>query len=162
MKAIYSQKGETLDYTATEAVEYGAVVDLATRVGVAAADIPANGQGHVHVVGVFEMDKKTDEKITVGAAVYYDKAEDKITGKSAEGVIPAGYAVAEADTTATTVLVNIACPPAAPAAAGASGDIESKLAEYQKKITVSGILKGTGDGTVEAAVSGVDYAAAGG
>ena len=36
MKGIYWQKGDTLDYTPKEAVEYGQVVDLTTRIGVAA------------------------------------------------------------------------------------------------------------------------------
>lgn len=40
----------------------------------------------------------------------------------------------------------------------AGGDIDSKLAEYQKKITANGILKGDGNGTITAASAGVDYA----
>ena len=49
MKGIYWQKGDTLDYTPKEAVEYGQVVDLITRIGVAASDIAANEQGQLHV-----------------------------------------------------------------------------------------------------------------
>lgn len=106
MKATYWQKGETLDYTPTDAVKNGAVVDLDTRVGVAGSDIAAGDQGWVHVVGVFEMDKATNEAITMGAAVYYDATNDVIT-TAAEGNTTAGYAAAPAAATDTTVLVKL-------------------------------------------------------
>ena len=49
MSAKYWQRGETIDYTTTEALANGDVVDLATRIGVAGDDIPAKGTGAVHV-----------------------------------------------------------------------------------------------------------------
>lgn len=106
MNAKYWQKGETLDFTPTEAVENGAVVDLGTRVGVAGTAIAAGEQGQVHVVGVFIMDKTENEAITMGASVYYDAEADAITA-TAEGNTPAGYAVAVAAATDTTVLVKL-------------------------------------------------------
>ena len=72
MNAKYWQKGETLDYTPTEAVKNGAVVSLGTRIGIAGSDIAANEQGQIHVVGVFEMAKDGAE-IALGAAVYYTR-----------------------------------------------------------------------------------------
>ena len=55
MSAKYWQRGETIDYTATDDLANGDVVNLATRIGVAGDDIAAGETGAVHVVGVFEM-----------------------------------------------------------------------------------------------------------
>lgn len=113
MNAKYWQRGETLDYTPAAAVKNGAVVDLTTRIGIAGSDIAAGEPGQVHVVGVFEMDKATTVAITMGAAVYYDKANDKITTVASTGTdpvvknTPAGYAAADAAQAATTVLVKL-------------------------------------------------------
>ena len=57
MTAKYWQKGEVLDYKASAAVKNGEVVSLGTRIGVAGEDIAAGETGHLHVVGVFEMEK---------------------------------------------------------------------------------------------------------
>ena len=105
MNAKYWQKGETLDYTPTEAVKNGAVVSLGTRIGIAGSDIAANEQGQIHVVGVFEMAKDGAE-IALGAAVYYNEANDQITA-SADGAVPAGYAVQAATAADATVLVKL-------------------------------------------------------
>ena len=51
MSAKYWQRGETIDYTPTDDLANGDVVDLATRIGVAGNDIPAGETGAVHVVG---------------------------------------------------------------------------------------------------------------
>lgn len=113
MNAKYWQKGETLDYTPDEAVANGAVVSLGTRIGIAGSDIPANEQGQIHVVGVFELAKDTSVAITMGAAVYYSATNDNITTVASTGSspvvnnIPAGYAAADASNTATTVLVKL-------------------------------------------------------
>lgn len=105
MNANYWQKGETLDYIPTEAVKHGGVVSLGTRIGIAGADIAANEQGQIHVVGVFEMAKDGAE-IALGAAVYYNADDDQITA-NADGNIPAGYAVQAAKAADTTVLVKL-------------------------------------------------------
>ena len=105
MNAKYWQKGETLDYTPTEAVKNGAVVSLGTRIGIAGSDIAANEQGQIHVVGVFEMAKDGAE-IALGAAVYYNEVNDQITVTAADAV-PAGYAVQAAKAADTTVLVKL-------------------------------------------------------
>lgn len=106
MKATYQQKGETLYYTPEENVESGAVVDLGTRIGIAGAAIPSGEAGNVHVVGVFAMTKAEGEAIDLGAAVCYDSAADAITA-AADGNTPAGYAVASAAATDSTVLVKL-------------------------------------------------------
>lgn len=120
MKATYWQKGEVLDFTPTEDVKNGQVVPIGSRVGVAGSDIPAGEQGHLHVVGVFEMDKATGEEITMGTALYYDAANDCVTAAASTEVpgegegktetvtnTPAGYAAGDADKKAATVLVKL-------------------------------------------------------
>ncbi len=106
MKATYWQKGEVLDFTPTEDVKNGQVVPIGSRVGVAGSDIAANEPGHLHVAGGFEMDKAAGEAVTMGAALYYDAANDCVTA-AGEGATPAGYAAAGADAKAATVLVKL-------------------------------------------------------
>ena len=106
MKAVYYQRGETLDYFPEEDVESGAVVSLGTRVGVAAAPIPAGEQGAVHMVGVFAMAKTDGEAIEQGTSLYYDAAADAVTATEG-GNTPAGYAAASAAATDATVLVKL-------------------------------------------------------
>lgn len=86
MSAKYWQRGEAIDYTATDALANGDVVDLATRIGVAGDDIPAGETGTVHIVGVFEIPKATGA-VTVGQALYWDKTAKNIT--TAAGSSPA-------------------------------------------------------------------------
>lgn len=106
MKATYYQRGETLDYIPEEDMEAGAVVPLGTRIGIAAAPTPAGELGHIHVTGVFILEKASTEEIKMGATVYYDAAADSVT--AAEGSnIPAGYAAADAAAADATVLVKL-------------------------------------------------------
>ena len=114
MNARYWQRGETLDYTATEAVTNGQVVSLGNRIGVAGNDIAESATGALHVTGVYVMDKKASEKITMGTPVYYDTTADEITATE-KGNVPAGYAAADAEASDATVLVNIGDPDGAPA-----------------------------------------------
>ena len=96
MNARYWQKGETLDYTATEkAVTNGQVVSLGGRIGVAGNDIAKGETGALHVTGVFIMEKAASVTVTMGAALYFDESEEKITTVAA-GNVPAGYAAADA------------------------------------------------------------------
>ena len=104
MTAKYWQKGEVLDYKASAAVKNGEVVSLGTRIGVAGEDIAAE-TGHLHVVGVFEMEKATGD-VTMGAALYYSATDKKIT-TTASGNVPAGYAAAPAASADETVLVKL-------------------------------------------------------
>ena len=89
------------------------MVSLGTRIGVAGEDIAAGETGHLHVVGVFEMEKAAGA-MTMGAAVYYDETAKKITtvastGESSSKVnnIPAGYAAAPAASADENVLVKL-------------------------------------------------------
>lgn len=108
MSAKYWQRGETIDYTATDELANGDVVDLATRIGVAGDDIAAGETGTVHVVGVFEIPKATGA-VTVGQALYWDKTNKNITtaAGSSQANTPAGWAVAAAQSADATVLVKL-------------------------------------------------------
>lgn len=122
MNARYWQKGETLDYIAAEeAVTNGQVVSLGNRIGVAGNDIAEGETGALHVTGVYIMDKAASVAVAMGAPLYYDEAEEKITTEAA-GNIPAGYAAADAAASDGTVLVNIGDPNGAAAEVAAVHD----------------------------------------
>lgn len=75
MNARYWQKGETLDYTATEeAVTNGQVVSLGGRIGVAGNDIAKGETGALHVTGVFIMEKATSVAVTMAPPSTLTKA----------------------------------------------------------------------------------------
>lgn len=100
--AEFIQKGDTLNYTASSAaVKAGAVINLTSRIGVAAADIAKGETGAVHVVGVFEL-PLTDDSIAQGAAVYWDGSG--VTATAGENT-PAGFVfeVLSADTVAVKI-----------------------------------------------------------
>ena len=85
MTAKYWQAGEVLDYTPSDnAVANGEVVSLGTRIGVAGADIAKGATGPLYVEGVFYMDKASGA-VTMGAALYYDVANKKITTVASTG-----------------------------------------------------------------------------
>lgn len=104
-KATFWQRGETLDYrNNTDAViEENTIIDLNTRVGITGTYINPGEMGSLHVCGIYEMPKKDETAIALGAAVYFDG-----TGITAtEGSTPAGYAAAEAKDVDTTILVKL-------------------------------------------------------
>ena len=105
MKAEYLQRGEALDYTnATEnTIPAGAVVTIATRLGVAGCDIPPGKTGSLHVCGVFEIAKSGTTAVEMGQTLYFDGTGVTDTA----GDIVAGYAAAPADAAAETVLVQL-------------------------------------------------------
>ena len=108
MSAKYWQRGETIDYTATDDLANGDVVNLATRIGVAGDDIAAGETGAVHVVGVFEM-PKAPGAVTVGQALSGAAAAENspTPAGSSPANTPAGWAVAAAGSSDATVLVKL-------------------------------------------------------
>ena len=107
MKAIYKQKGESLDYTnnGTATIEAGELVVIEKHVGVAGCTIKAGETGSIHVVGVFEVPcKALTSPLKVGQDVYF-KPTDGVTTTSTD--TPLGYVVKAAENGATSVLVRI-------------------------------------------------------
>lgn len=116
MKAMYLQRGETLDYknTTDATIPAGSVVAIKTHIGVAGTDILPGATGSLHVSGVFTMAKADGKEVVMGDALYMDTESDNLTTE-AEGNVPAGYAAADAASTDPTVQVNISDPPASTA-----------------------------------------------
>ncbi len=104
MKAKYWQKGENLDYVnKTEAmIEFGDVVVLSNRIGVAGDDILPNESGVVHVTGVFSFEKSAREEITAGTEVFYTDS-----GIAKEGTVKAGYVTEDSSADSVKVFVKI-------------------------------------------------------
>ena len=115
MKAEYLQRGEALDYTnATEnTIPAGAVVTIATRLGVAGCDIPPGKTGSLHVCGVFKVKKTGTAAVAMGTTVYFDgtgltdAADNGKTSTEKVEYTPAGYAAAPAAAGDETILVQL-------------------------------------------------------
>ena len=105
MAAIFYQTGDVIDYTAAEALSFGDVVDLTTRIGVAGAAIARDAAGPVQVTGVYRIPKATGA-VTVGQALYWAKSAKNLT-TTADSNTPAGWAVAPAASEDPDVLVKI-------------------------------------------------------
>lgn len=103
-KAIYFQRGETLDYLneTDEIIEAGTIIDLKTRIGVAGCDILPGEMGSLHVTGVFEIEKTDTAAIEQGAEIGFDG-----TGAVVGSGTPAGYAAKKSTETDKTVFVKL-------------------------------------------------------
>lgn len=101
--ATYRQNGKTIDFinSGSAAIAYGEVVNLATRVGVAAENIAIGDTGSVNVEGVFEEVCIT-AAINPGTLVYWDTGNKNITNVSA-GNIPAGWCIEPKPLNQTTI-----------------------------------------------------------
>lgn len=96
MKAIYMQKGESLNYKNDTAamIEAGDVVVFENRIGIAGTNIRPEELGSLHMVGVFRVPKKAGEEIKAGADLYYS-ADGMTTTAGADGAGVVGYAVSD-------------------------------------------------------------------
>lgn len=107
-KAIYWQRGETLDYKNNEplTIEANTIITFGKRIGIAGTDILPGEVGSLHVTGIFEMPKTTAGEIKLGTDVYFDGSG--ITNVVGEETILAGYAAQAAAASDTVVLVKLA------------------------------------------------------
>lgn len=122
MKAEFRQKGDTLNYInpTDDFVEAGTLVIFGDICGITATDIAPGQLGTLATTGVWEMPKDA-AKITGGAKVYYDEANDVVTATASttqkaedEGGtdttinnVFVGIAVKDADADATIVAVRL-------------------------------------------------------
>lgn len=142
MNARYWQRGETLDYTATEAVTNGQVVSLGNRIGVAGNDIAEGATGALHVTRRVHHGQESLRENHHGAPVYYDATADEITATE-KGNVPAGYAAATAEASDATVLVNIGDPDGAPAVHNSLALKGEDGKVYDITVATGGTLKAT-------------------
>ncbi len=87
MSVSFVQDGNSIDYTPAADVSAGDVVVQTDLIGVAKLDIPANIQGALAVVGVFDFPKATGggTAIAAGATVYWDVADTQAKEDSESG-----------------------------------------------------------------------------
>ena len=107
MSATFKQNGELIDYTnpsSSVGLDYGAVVDLDTRIGIVTADIAASGTGTLAVTGVYELPAINTAAFTLGQEVYWNGTA--LTGNGAN-LTPAGWCVAAKAETATVVSIKL-------------------------------------------------------
>ncbi|MBR9837032.1 MAG: DUF2190 family protein [Rhodobacteraceae bacterium] len=105
MKNFKSQ-GNTLTFTAGAAYLSGAGVLLGSIFGVAAGDIASGEDGVINLVGVYELPKTASQAWTVGAAIYWDDANDEATTVAEDNVL-IGAAVAAVGSGAEEVLGTV-------------------------------------------------------
>lgn len=107
MKAKFLHDGKAIDITAgASGIAAGDIVIEGALIGVAKTDIPANTVGAIAVEGVYDIVKKTDAVLTIGADVYWNATSAYAMGSSA-GLTKIGTAVAAAVSGAETVKVKI-------------------------------------------------------
>lgn len=103
--AIYIQSGESLDYqnATEELISAGTAILFGKRIGVIGGDIPPGETGAVHVVGVFEIPKKSGVALSAGDNIVFTESDgiDKATGDVM------GYAVKAANAQDETAVVKI-------------------------------------------------------
>ena len=111
MIARFVQDGLAINYRPSEAVAAGEVIVLGSLVGIARLDIAADTLGALATVGVFEIDKAA-EAVTLGAVLYWDATEKKVTATATAVYI--GKAVTAADAADEKVNVLLNAPHVAP------------------------------------------------
>lgn len=106
----YIQPGDVLDVTPAAEVLSGAgfLIGSGTTglIGVAIATIPANTIGSVRVSGVFELPKLGTDVVAVGAQLYWDDINKRLTLTATNNSF-AGWAVEAAGNGVTTVKIRL-------------------------------------------------------
>lgn len=106
MTTKYVMSGGVIDYVAGSAVTSGQVLLIGVRVGVALAAIASGATGAVRMLGIFTIAKLSSDVVTVGAALYWDNTNSRMTLTSAGNTL-AGFATAAAGNGVTTVEISI-------------------------------------------------------
>lgn len=109
VKAIYWQKGETIDFLneTEETIEAGEVVSFGEAVGVVGADIPPKTVGSLHIEGVYKIPKAEGEIKNGERVCLKDGKAQKHTAESDKDCAWLGHAVAKAEANDAFVLVKI-------------------------------------------------------
>jgi predicted RecA/RadA family phage recombinase len=103
----YIQKGDVIDYiNPGAAIAYNDVVNLTTRIGIAAENIAVGATGSVAVTGVYELPAINTDSFAVGDALYWDPVANNLTN-IALGNVPAGWATEAKLLAGTTARVRL-------------------------------------------------------
>ena len=108
-KAIFYQRGESIDYRPAQAVAAGEVIVQGDLVGITRLDIPAGALGSLAICGVFKVTKKDSVTFNVGDKVYWDASEGNA---ASSGSVILGLAVAAASAGDSAVIVSLNNPAA--------------------------------------------------
>lgn len=106
MTTKFVMSGDVIDYVAGSNITSGQVILIGTRIGVALAAIASGATGAVRVLGIFNLNKLSTDVVTVGAALYWDNGNSRLTLTSAGNTL-AGYATAAAGNGVTNVEISI-------------------------------------------------------
>ena len=108
--AIYSQKGESMDYTnaTTSTIKAGEALLVGHRIGIAGGDINPGEVGSLIVKGVFKIPKMNDSTACAqGEPVYWDTDTAKVTSVAGELIcVGSSFAPAAADAEYIEVAIN--------------------------------------------------------
>lgn len=105
-QAKYVQRGETIDFINNTSADIvaGEVVDLSSRIGIAATAIPVGTKGAINVMGVYDFPALSTEALTIGQPVYFKDGKVQATETNAT---PAGWIVEPKAQTSTIARVKI-------------------------------------------------------
>lgn len=108
MAKNFVQSGSVLDYANASGatIAAGAAVKIGVRIGVALVDIPNGTTGAVRVDGVWTIAKLSTDVVTVGALLYWDDTNKRLTTTSTSNTL-AGYAFSAAGNGVTTVDIKL-------------------------------------------------------
>lgn len=106
MATNYKQPGNVIDFTAGATTASGDGVLIGTRVGVAIHDVANGAVGQAQVTGVFNLPKLSTDVVTIGALLYWDNTNKRLTTTSAGNTL-AGYAWAASGSGTATVDIKL-------------------------------------------------------
>lgn len=106
MAKNYIQPGEVLDVTLAAAAVSGTAYLLTKRIGVALANGEIGDVVPHQVMGVFKLPKLTTDAPALGALLYWDDTNKRLTTTSTSNT-QAGYAAAPAINGDTTVNIQL-------------------------------------------------------
>lgn len=108
MTSRYVQAGKVLDFpNPGAAIASGDGVLVGTKVGIALANIAPSATGSVQICGVFSMPKLAADNMAIGALVYWDNTNKRLTTTSAGNMLAGvAAAAAPASTPVVSVLLN--------------------------------------------------------
>lgn len=106
MMARFYQNGNAIDYhnNTTETIQYGEVVKLGGKIGIALEAIPTGAVGSLDIEGIYQMDSDTGTAFAVGDTLYLDN-NGKVTKTAGDTV--AGWAAYPKESAGTEAYVKI-------------------------------------------------------